>query len=139
MRATLASNWFSRLRVVCEQLAMRMTVIASIVALSAACGIEPPTVPTGSVGSVAPPPVPPALLPGNYEVVFAADAVCTGLTEAVRTRTYSASLAGSTIDLAGAIFASAPSGRGFRVGACERPTGLGVPDARYRSLDRRHG
>jgi hypothetical protein len=94
--------------IVCEWLAMRMTVIASIVALSAACGIESPPAVTESFGAVAPTPVPPALLPGNYEVVFAADAVCTSLPEAARTRTYTGSLGGSTIDLAGAIFASAP-------------------------------
>ena len=92
-------------------MAIRLPLIASIVAL-VACGHEIPTAPTASTVSVVmapvPPPPPTPLSPGSYEAIFTADSVCTDLPEAMRTRTYSASIGGREIAFSGAVFGSSP-------------------------------
>jgi hypothetical protein len=86
-----------------ESLAIRNILIASMAVLSIACGHEKPTAPT-STTPPASPITPPVRLAANYEVVFVADAACTGLPPVARTRTYTGVYDGAFVHLSGSDF-----------------------------------
>ena len=91
-----------------ESLAIRIVLVASVVALFVGCGRPTPTAPTTPVAP-APAVTPAPTVLRTYDVVFVDDAACAELPPVVRTRTYPGADDGFLVHLSGSDF-SVPSG-----------------------------